>query len=90
MELLEVLERKGRHISSGLVIIGFDNRKVYQKIVEEVTKASNYAQDVGTGIVQIQRVIKSISYDIEGISERTSKGFRFVHSNAIKIPDSGI
>ena len=51
LELLEVLKRKGRHIFHGLVVIGVDNRRVYRKIIENIKKASIFAQDAGAEIL---------------------------------------
>ena len=50
---------------SELVTIRFDNKKAFRIIVEEVKKASVYAQDAEVEIVQIKRVLKKISFDIK-------------------------
>jgi len=47
LELIEVIERKGWHISSRKITVGVDNRKVYQTIMEDVSKANEYVQDRG-------------------------------------------
>ena len=39
LELLEVIKRKGWHISQGLLVIGVDNRKVYRRITQDIKKA---------------------------------------------------
>jgi len=54
LELIEVIERKGRGISHGKITIGVDNRKVYQRIVEEIAKPNVYAKDSGAEIAQIK------------------------------------
>ena len=65
LELLEVLERKGRHILQGHIIIGVDNRRVYWKIVEDIKKASTYIQDTGVEILQIKKLLSKIRYEVE-------------------------
>ena len=42
LELLEVLECKGRHISRELVRIGFNNCQNYRKLVNEIYHANMY------------------------------------------------
>ena len=36
LELVEVLERKGRNIESSSIIIAVNNREIYRKIVEKI------------------------------------------------------
>jgi len=50
---MEVIERKGQNICSGLITIGVDNRKVYYKVIEDILKLSTYVQDARAEIVQI-------------------------------------
>ena len=65
LELIEVIERKGRGISHGKIIIGVDNRKVYQRIVEEIAKPNVYAKDSGAEIAQIKRLLEKIKFEIQ-------------------------
>ena len=65
LELMEILERKGRHISQGKTQIGFDNRIVHKKIVENIAKASIFAQDAGAEIAQIKSLKDKIKFEIE-------------------------
>ena len=65
LELMEILERKGRHIDYGKVQIGFDNRIAYRKIVEQITKASIFAQDAGAEIAQIKALMRKIKFEVE-------------------------
>ena len=50
LELIEVIERKGRHITRGKLLIGFDNRIAYRDIVKKVLKPNSYTKDVGAEI----------------------------------------
>ena len=65
LELIEVIERKGRGISYGKITIGVDNRKVYQRIVEEIAKPKVYAKDSGAEIAQIKRLLEKIKFEIQ-------------------------
>ena len=42
LELIEVLGRKGKHITSRKIQIGFDNRTSYKKIMQALLKPSKY------------------------------------------------
>ena len=42
LELLIVIEKKGRHIRHGKIEIGFDNKKGYDKIVKQIYKLNTY------------------------------------------------
>ena len=65
LELLEILEQKGRYINYGKVIISFNNRLVHRRILQEVYKPNSFAQDVGAEIAQIRWLIKKIAFEIE-------------------------
>jgi len=43
LELIEVLERKGRHIWQKLIKVDFNNRKVYRKIVQDIRKLYKFS-----------------------------------------------
>ena len=64
LELIEVIERKERRISHSKIIIRVDNRKVYQKIVEEIAKPNVHTKDSGAKIVQIKRLLEKIKFEI--------------------------
>ena len=40
LELISVLERKGRHIEQGEIRIGFDHKKGYKKIIKSILKSN--------------------------------------------------
>ena len=43
LELIVVLEKKGRHIQSGEIRIGFDNKQAYRKIINKLMRSNIYA-----------------------------------------------
>ena len=65
LELIEVIERKGRHITRGKLLIGFDNHIAYRDIVKKVLKPNSHAKDAGAEIAQIRNLISKISFEIE-------------------------
>ena len=42
LELITVIERKGRNISQGKVRIGMDYKRVYRKILNDIKKSNEY------------------------------------------------
>jgi len=50
LELLPMIESKGRNIEFGEISIGFDYRKGYKKIVNQIKKSNVYAQEAGVEI----------------------------------------
>ena len=42
LELIQPVERKQRHVVRGRIIIGFDNKNTYRRIVKEIFKLSIY------------------------------------------------
>ena len=65
LELLIVLERRGRNIENGKIVIGLDNRKVYQKLIDKIRKACYHTQDARVEIAQMKRLIKKIKFKLE-------------------------
>ena len=65
LELIEVIVTKGKHIPTGKIKIGFDNRLAYRKIVNAILKPSTYAQDSGAEISRIKTLLKEVSFEIE-------------------------
>ena len=65
LELIEVLGSKGKHITSGKIQIGFDNRTSYKKITQALLKPSEYTQDSGAVIARIKTIINETQFDIE-------------------------
>ena len=60
LDLLEVMERKGRHTTSAKIKIGFDNRIACRKIVSKIAKASMLSQDSIAEIAKIQEILSKI------------------------------
>ena len=50
LELIELIERRGRYITRGKLLIGFDNHIVYRDIIKKVLKPNSYAKDAGAEI----------------------------------------
>ena len=65
LELITILEKKGRHIQSGGIKIGFDNKKGYRKIVEKITRSNMLAQEAGAEISMIKKLIGKIKFEVE-------------------------
>ena len=65
LQMLEVIERKGRHITSGKIRIGFDNREAHEKIVNKIVKASVFSQDSGAEIARIKETLDTVQFEIE-------------------------
>ena len=58
LELLAVIESKGRHIEFGEINIGFDYRNGCKKIVNQIKKNNMHAQEAGAEISRIKELIK--------------------------------
>ena len=65
LELIKVIERKGRNINHGKITIGIDYKRVYRKIVTKIKKSSEYAQEAGAEIAEIKRLLKDIKFEVE-------------------------
>jgi len=65
LELMEVIERKGKHIREEKIQIGFDNRQAYKKIVQKLMKPSIYTREAGAEIARIKRIMDKVSFEIE-------------------------
>ena len=65
LELLTVIEKKGRHICHGKIKIGFNNKKGYDKIVKKIYKLNTYAQEAGAKITMIKWVLRKIKFKVE-------------------------
>ena len=65
LELVEVLERRGRHVEEGKITIGIENRKECDKLVNIIRKTSDHAQNAGAEIAQIKKVTNKIKHEIK-------------------------
>ena len=64
LELITVLERRGRHINDGCITIGFDNKRHYRRIVNDIHKSNEYAMEAGSAIASIKQKIDQIKFDV--------------------------
>jgi len=64
LELITVLERRGRHINQGSITIGFDNKKHQRNIVNEIHKSNVYAMEAGSEIAAIKEKMKQINFQV--------------------------
>ena len=65
LELLEVIEAKGRHINEGEINIGFDLRKAHKKIINNIMKSNEYAQESGAEISRIKDILQKIKFTVK-------------------------
>lgn len=65
LELISVIERKGRGIERGKIIVAIDNRKVHRGILSEIVKPSTHTQDAGAEIAQMKKLLKKIRFEVE-------------------------
>ena len=65
LELLVVLEKKGKNINEGKVIVGLDNRKVCRGTVDEIKKMSMNVGDAWVEIVEMKETLNRIQFDVE-------------------------
>ena len=65
LELLEVIEAKGRQIDEGKICIGFDCRKAYKKIMSHLRRTNDYAQESGAEISRIKELLQRIKFEVE-------------------------
>ena len=52
LELVEVLERRGKHTEEGKITISVDNRKTCNKVVTVIRKTSEHVQNANAEIAQ--------------------------------------
>ena len=60
-----VIESKGRNIEFGEISIGFDYRKGYKKIVNQIKKSNVYTQEAGAEISRIKELLEKIKFDVK-------------------------
>ena len=65
LELVEVIERKGRMIDFGIIKILIDNRDVYRKIISNIKKSNYLVQDEEVEISLIRRLLKKIKFKVQ-------------------------
>ena len=65
LELMTVLERRGRHINHGSITIGFDNKKHHRHLVQEIYKSNIYAMEAGGEIAAIKDKMNRIKFQVK-------------------------
>jgi len=65
LELIQVIEWKSRHISSGKIVIALDCREVYRKVVKQIYKTNHIVCDGRGEIAAIKEAISRTSILIE-------------------------
>lgn len=63
LELMTVLEKRGRYIVEGQVAIGFDCKKAHKKMINEVLKCNEHAKEAGSEIAMIKRSLDKIKFN---------------------------
>ena len=61
LELLETVARKTHHITRWRIIIRFNNRTAYRKIIDKIAKLSIHAQDPRPEITPMKKIIKRVA-----------------------------
>ena len=64
LELVTVLEKKGRHITQGEIAIGFDYKKAHSKNVKCLLKSNEYAKEAGGEIAMIKKLLVKIKFNV--------------------------
>jgi len=70
LELIEIIEKRGRHINNRKLVIGIDNCTAYGEIAKKVMKPNSYTNDTGIEIAQIRSLLQRIKFEIEFILMR--------------------
>ena len=46
-------------------MIGFDNKRVYRKIINNLTRSNIYTQEAGAEVAMIKKLIEKIKFDVK-------------------------
>jgi len=65
LKLVTVIAKKSKHITQGKIVIGYDHRKSYSKIIKNIKKTSEYVQEAGAKIAMIKRELEKIKFNVE-------------------------
>ena len=65
LELMTIIVNKGEQINSGKILIGHDNKKSCNKIVNKIVKPSLHAQEDGAEIAMTKKKLKTIKFEVE-------------------------
>ena len=58
---MTVIAKGGRNINNGKIVIGVDHKRICKKIINEINKLNEYAQETGAEIAMIKPTIKQIN-----------------------------
>ena len=64
LELITVLEKKGRHINHGEINIGFDCKKEQRKVTTSMLKSNECSKEAGGEIAMIQKLMRNIKFNV--------------------------
>ena len=64
LELVTVLEKKGRQITQGEITIGFDCKKAHRNIVSSVLKSNEHAKEALGEIAMIRKLLFKIKFKV--------------------------
>ena len=65
LEVIKVLERRGKHVEHGKIEIGFDNRTQCRNLVAKIKKSNMCAQEAGVEIAMMKHVMKKIKFEAQ-------------------------
>ena len=65
LELITILERKGRNVNSGKIVIGVDYKRAHKKILSDIRKSNEHAKESGAEIAMIKQLLKKMQFDVE-------------------------
>ena len=65
LELITTIANKSEHANSGKILIGHDNKKSHNKIVNKIVKLSLHAQEGSAEIVMMKKKLKMIKFEVE-------------------------
>ena len=65
LELMAVVAKGGRNINRGKIVIGVDCKRMCKKIIKEINKSNEYAQESGAEIAMIKQIMKQLNFEVE-------------------------
>ena len=54
LELLSVIEKKGRHVNRGKIEVALNNSKLYRETIHDIVKPHKHVQDAGAKVAQMK------------------------------------
>ena len=85
LELITVLEKKGKNIQQGKIKISFDNRKGHDKIVKQIHKCNACAQEARAEVAIIKKLLQKIQFKVKtSLEKECSKRIGQCQTNLLK------